>query len=286
MNKKTVFVTVVVLSVIAVISLGVIVINLFNTENGENNVQSGEHSNGTDTSTSNNGSNNNEKATNVVLTSTIGIKILENLKLPNLYSDDLNKEVEKNGITDKFIREYVIMQVLNNEKYSKYLKENEQDMTRFITAEDLKNIASEIFENGKNIVNGDTLSLAKFNINKLTYEILSLGFTGNDFNFVIFLPYEIKEYENRVEVYMYKVYITRKTRVDGENEVTSDEIYYDLLKNDLAISVIDENMYDEDTQREFVKGKIDDGSIKRDKLKKAKVTMLKKDGKYLISKYE
>ena len=285
MNKKTVFVTVVVLSVIAVISLGVIVINLFNTENGENNVQSGEHSNGTDTSTSNNGSNN-EKATNVVLTSTIGIKILENLKLPNLYSDDLNKEVEKNGITDKFIREYVIMQVLNNEKYSKYLKENEQDMTRFITAEDLKNIASEIFENGKNIVNGDTLSLAKFNINKLTYEILSLGFTGNDFNFVIFLPYEIKEYENRVEVYMYKVYITRKTRVDGENEVTSDEIYYDLLKNDLAISVIDENMYDEDTQREFVKGKIDDGSIKRDKLKKAKVTMLKKDGKYLISKYE
>lgn len=280
MKNKAIMWTIIILVSVALFTLGFILINLAigNDEPVNNN------------NTVNEGNQNTlpeeEKPQNIVPTSNIGTKILSILKVPNLYSGVLNVELEGNGISSKYMRTYAFVQMMTNTKYSSYLRQSEEYVGDYVTANDLKSIAKKLFTNATNLLDGEVLIEDVYDSKKMNYVLVPKGFAGNSLDYIIEVPYEIKEYSDRVEVYMYKIYATRASEQKEDNEVTVDNIYYDLARKNLASKITDEKMYDEESQISFMAEKINDNTIDKNRVKKVKVTLIKDGANYCIQKYE
>ena len=292
MNKKVVTIILIILAVIACAAISYIIANIVTKSNNGEVTQESE-----DVTQSTQVENNNVEASednlttniyqNVVLNSKIGNEILSQINIPDMYSKQIFEELDKNGITDKLRIMYTFALMSTDANYSDYMRVSEDYIGNYITKEDLEKIAKTFFANTENLKHQNIFSEEIYNDETGVYVIVAKGFGGSDFEYIMPVPYKITEYNDYVEVELYKVYITRfndYTKMD-EN-ASKDVVFYNSNRTEKSVEINDERMYTNEGRLSVINEKMENGEIEKEKLDKIKITLNKENGKYLISDYK
>jgi hypothetical protein len=286
MKRKFITGVIVVSIIICAVAFGYIISNLLTKDNiNKTNTKQNEQS--TDnTTTQNNVTTTTTTSENIVLDSKIGTEILNILRVPNIYSEKYYSILDSSGLSNDTKRFFAFMKIYMDSNYSNLLRSSENYVGSYITAKDLENVAKNLFYNTTSINHGEVFGESSYDKENQNYIIVPMGFAGGNFNYVVEVPYEMKEYTDRIEVSMYKLYITRMSDEESLDSNSENIIYYDSARQNKGFSISDVDMYDEESQISIIKRYIDNGSIKKDKLEKT-VYEIKKDGAYYkISGYK
>ena len=292
MNKKVVTIILIILAVIACAAISYIIAKTSTKSNSGEVTQESE-----DVTQSTQVENNNVEASednlttniyqNVVLNSKIGNEILSQINIPDMYSKQIFEELDKNGITDKLRIMYTFALMSTDANYTDYMRVSEDFIGNYITKEDLEKIAKTFFANTENLKHQNIFSEEIYNDETGVYVIVAKGFGGSDVEYIMPVPYKITEYNDYVEVELYKVYITRfndYTKMD-EN-ASKDVVFYNSNRTEKSVEINDERMYTNEGRLSVINEKIENEEIEKEKLDKIKITLNKENGKYLISDYK
>lgn len=286
MNKKSVTITITVIVTAICVCLAIILFGKkeentsYNSE--EINVENNETKEKVDVEEENK-----EETTKIALDSKIGSELLNKLFIPNVYSVQIYKELDKNGISNDFKIMHTFANMTSLQEYSSYLREGEDYIGSYITSDDLEKVASTIFKNTSSLNHKAVFEDDTYNKETSNYVIIARGFFGDSLEYVVEIPYQINEYEDKIEVNSYRMYITREYE---DSEATSlaqlDKVYYNEAKTSLATTIKNENMSDEiGAQKDILNKEIENGNIKKESLEKTTWVFEKLGGKYLISDY-
>lgn len=116
------------------------------------------------------------------------------------------------------------------------------------------------------------------------YVVMPIGFAGESIDFTLEVPYEIKEYNDRVEVSFYRVYCNQYTDTESIEGKMYTKLYYDKNRTIEIENTDSEEMLDPETQATYITNKIDNGSIDKLKLETKVYTLKNEDGNYVIVK--
>ena len=227
--------------------------------------------------------NNNEKDyENVVLTSKIGNEVLSKFSVSNIYSKILYDAIDNNGLNDETKLIFTYVTIVTNYDYHNMIKSSEE-LGEYITKEDFEAVYKSLFGKNSNIEHKSVITDTLYNKEKECYEYLTFGYGGIEFNFIVEVPYEIKEYEDRLEVVFYRLYgtSTSELKKDGtqEQKVT---LYNNNLKSTEVYSGSEVELQDNDSQNSYIKDLIDDNKINKEELEKVTYTLIKEDDNYYI----
>lgn len=284
MNKKSVTIIAVVVILAICVCLGIVLIGGKDSENVNPPEEEIKNEVKEEKTTSDE---NKEKVTSVALDSKIGTEVTNKIYVPNIYSKEMYKELDKNGLSNEFRIMYTFGTMTTLQEYSNYLREGEDYIGSYITQDDLEKVEKTIFKTDKKLNHKAVFENDTYNAETKNYVIVARGFFGDSLEYVVEIPYEINEYEDRLEVNLYRMYITREYDKEAEQEtVQKDKVYYDEAKIKLATTIQDENMSDEITsQKDILKAEIGNGKIQKESLDKTTWIFEKVEGKYLISGY-
>ena len=275
MKNKVLVITVAVLIVVALISLIYIVFNGNRNNDVTNDVADNETINNDvedDEDTEDDGE-------NIAVDSRIGINILKNLDFvitpySNLYFDELDSY----GISDKAKIIAGYMKITSKEEYSDMIKDGE-DYTYF-SKEDLESVVESTFSDSKNMSHMSAIEKDSYIAQEGKYIVISRGFSN--LNYALEIPYKIIEYEDKVEVYSYRIYIK------SENSVSEEEVVknVDRAMQDEALRIENQEFrVDENSQKKILKENITSGKIDESKLTSVIYELKKNEDSYLISDY-
>ena len=166
-----------------------------------------------DTSNTENNSNNSEnkeKEEEIMLDSKIGVEVTKKLDVSNTFSSLYYKELETNGLTDKAKLIYTLQKINFNMDYSNYLRENGVYPGYYITANDMEKVAKEDFVVDSPMKHQDILGDNSYDTDERNYVIISRGVSGDDFNYVVEIPYKITTIDNKIYMEVYRMYLTSK----------------------------------------------------------------------------
>ena len=281
MKRKVIIVTLVILALVVAFLVGFILVNLSTkkeeTTNENETIQKQEEVEEVKK----------EEKQSVALDSKIGTKILSKLMFPNIYSKTLFEELDKNGVTGDFKVMYTFSLITSYQNYSNYLREGQDYVGNYITKDDLEKVAKTIFYDTSNLKHQNVFDQGTYNAEKENYVIVAKGYLGSNVDYVIEVPYEIYEYNDKVEVNAYKLYVSREFDLEDLTKTPTDNIYYDENMQNLALKVSDEKMLDEvDGQKEFINEKIKSQEILKSNLKTVTWTFKKQEVDYLIVDYK
>ena len=227
--------------------------------------------------------NNEEKYQNVVLTSKIGNEVLSKFCISNIYSSTLYKELDLNGLdeTSKAIFTYVT--ITSNYKYHNMIKSS-NEIGEYITKEDFETVYKELFGKEAEVIHKSVITDTLYNEEKGYYEYLTLGYGGIEFDFIIEIPYEIREYEDRVEALFYRVYARATSSVTEDGVAEQLVTLYDTSsRNNKIYSSSDDELQNNDSQQDYITKLIDDEEIKKDDLEKITYILKEEEKSYYIS---
>lgn len=288
MNKKSVTITITVIVIAICVCLAIILFGnkeeeKTNYDNEEINVEENESVENSE----NKDKEGKEEVTKIALDSKIGSELLNKLVVPNIYSKAMYKELDKNGISNDFKIMYAFASMTTLQEYSNYLREGEDYIGSYITSEDLEKVTNTIFKNTEKLKHKAVFEDDTYNEETSNYVIVARGFFGDSLEYVVEIPYEINEYEDKIEINSYRMYITREYEDSEETSLAQlDKVYYNEEKTLLATTIENENMSDElGAQKDILNKEIEDGSIKKENLEKTTWIFEKSGGKYLISDY-
>ena len=284
MNKKSVTIIAVVVILAICVCLGIVLVGGKDSENVNSTEEEIKNEVKVEETTS---EENKEKVTSVALDSKIGTEVTNKIYVPNIYSKEMYRELDKNGLSNEFRIMYTFGMMTTLQEYSNYLREGEDYIGSYITQDDLEKVEKTIFKTDKKLNHKAVFENDTYNAETKNYVIVARGFFGDLLEYVVEIPYEINEYEDRLEVNSYRMYITREYDKEAEQEtVQKDKVYYDEAKTKLATTIQDENMSDEiASQKDILKTEIKNGKIQKESLDKTTWIFEKVEGKYLISAY-
>ena len=246
-----------------------------------------------DTSNTENNSNNsenNEKEEEIMLDSKIGVEVTKKLDVSNTFSSLYYKELETNGLTDKAKLTYTLQKINFNMDYSNYLRENGVYPGYYITANDMEKVAKEDFVVDSPMKHQDILDDNSYDTDERNYVIISRGVSGDDFNYVVEIPYKITTIDNKIYMEVYRMYLTRNIDTSSSENiyegVEKNILYYDSNRQNMAYEIEDEIMSDEYYQKDILKGLVDNNKINKDKLAKYKYTIITENSNYKIENIE
>lgn len=283
MKNKVIIGLISVLGVIAVISLGYILLNN-KDKNIENNI-----SNNTvienNTQEENNEEGKKDEGENVATNSKRGIEVLSNLDfVSKIYSNLYYDEIDSYGISNnaKIIASYI--KIITQERYSGFLKQD--DIDTYFYKEDLEKVAKETFADASNIAHAPLFGTDSYIKEEGKYVIPSSGYRNVDYG--VDIPYKITEYDDRVEVISYRIYASTVITPKDEYDVSvTDEIYYDrAMKLRAVVLENGELSNNEGNETYYITELIEEGKIDKDNLTSVKYTLKKVDDKLLISDYK
>ena len=234
-----------------------------------------------------------KEAEKILPNSRIGIDILKNFQITNVYSAKFYKLLDSEGLSDKVKRSWSFINIIQGNDYLYMLNYSEDSSYTYISESDLITVSSSIFYNGKSILSGDIIYDFKFNEKDKRYEIPSIGISGGNDVITVEVPYEILEYENgKYEVYMYRIYLKQtmsdlktETQEQFANIITS--VYYDENLSNKACQIEDDGILSNlEGQRDILRSYIQSKKIDSNLLQKTKYTLLKEGTSYKISEYE
>lgn len=259
--------------------------NLNNYEQIDSKKASEEVKNGEDNKT--------KQPVKILPNSRIGIDILKNFQITNVYSTRFYNLLDNEGLSSKVKRSWSFINIMQGNDYLYMLNYSDDSSYTYISESDLITVSSNIFYDGKSIASGDLIYDFKFNQKDKRYEIPSIGISGGDDVITVEVPYEILEYQNgKYEVYMYRVYLKQtmsdfkaETQEQFANIITS--VYYDENLSNKACQIDDDNILSNlEGQRNILRSYIESNKIDSTLLQKTKYTLLKEGSSYKVSEYE
>ena len=160
-----------------------------------------------------NNSNDTEKEDDYELvepTSKIGTQILENLNYiyVNYFSDMLYDEMDTNGFSEKAKLIYTYSYIISTEKYIDLIEFSEEYQVDCISEKNMEKVAKEIFGNDCSLKHQDILTGNIYKSEGNVYQVIPMGFGGMNAEYSFDIPFEIKEYNDRVEVMCNRLYLT------------------------------------------------------------------------------
>lgn len=291
-NTKGKIILIIVLVIILFTSLGYYV--SFNAINDENKEESNKDSDITieDNSISvNNGNLKSDDKVNkeeteeyeeVVLTSKIGTKVLSNFYIANIYSSFLYDEIDQVGLTDKAKLMFTYITINSNYDYHNMIKSSEE-IGEYIEVEDFEKVYKTLFGSNSKITHDSIINENIYDSENKCYKCLTFGFGEGDFKFALEIPFEIREYKDRVEASFYRIYATANSSIDEEGVQTQViDLYADSTRSKKIYSGSDERLQFNDGQEEYINKLIADGEIKKDDLKVVTYILKEKNGNYYI----
>ena len=233
----------------------------------------------------------NKKAEVVQLNSKIGYELLKNFEVTNLYSVEFYKLLESENLSDKVKASLALICIMQGKNYLHMLDFSESDGSTYISKENMQFVIDEIFYNSKDIFSKELIYDFKYDEEKEKYVIPSIGISGDKSNIVVEVPYQILEYNDRYEVFMYRFYISQEfENVVNEDEFSlkiKNEVYYSENMSYKACEIYDEAMSGElENQRETLRKYIDENKINKELCYKVKYTLIKDGTNYKIKAYE
>ena len=242
------------------------------------------------TENNSNNSENKEKEEEIMLDSKIGVEVTQKLDVSNTFSSLYYKELETNGLTDKAKLIYTLQKINFNMDYSNYLRENGVYPGYYITANDMEKVAKEDFVVDSPMKHQDILGDNSYDTDERNYVIISRGVSGDDFNYVVEIPYKITTIDNKIYMEVYRMYLTRNIDTSSSENiyegVEKNILYYDSNRQNMAYEIEDETMSDEYYQKDILKGLVDSNKINKDKLAKYKYTIITENLNYKIENIE
>lgn len=233
------------------------------------------------------------KSEKVLINSKIGLDILKNFGITNVYSSDFYKLLDKEGLSDKVKRSWCFINVMQGNDYLYMLQYSSDSSYTYISESNLKEVIKNTFYESEDVLSGNLIYDFKFNNEMKRYEIPSLGVANANGVIIVEVPYDIVEYQNgKYEVYMYRIYLKQSIL---ENAGTEEEqfasiitsIYYDDQLNNKACEIKDDDriLANLDGQREVLSQYIDSNKIEKSSILKIKYTIIKEGSYYKISDY-
>lgn len=278
-NKKAITIIVTILVLVAIVSLGYILLNSKEENKNINNVIENNIENEVieDVEKIDNGE-------NVTIKSRRGIEVLTNLDfVSNLYSNLYYDELDSYGLSNnaKVIASFI--QIVTTQKYQNLIKE--EDMQTYISKYDLEYVAKEIFADTNYLVHAPLFGSGSYVEEDGRYYIPSTGYSNLDYT--IEVPYKITEFKDKVEVVAYRVYVSTTINTENEENVTiTDTMYYDRAMLQKAIELKNgELSNNEENKVEYIRELINSKSIDERNLTSVKYTLKKENDKLLISDY-
>lgn len=283
MKNKVIIGLISVLGVIAVISLGYILLN-----NKDKNIENNTTNNTVIENNAQEENNEEEKkddGDSVAIDSKRGIEVLSNLDfVSKIYSNLYYDEIDSYGISNnaKIMASYI--KIITQERYASLLKQD--DIDTYFYKEDLEKVAKETFADASNIAHAPLFGTDSYIKEEGKYVIPSSGYRNVDYG--VDIPYKITEYDDRVEVISYRVYAsTVITPKDEYDVMVTDEIYYDRAMKLRAVVLENAELSNnEGNETRYITELIEEGKIDKDNLTSVKYTLKKVDDKLLISDYK
>lgn len=285
MKKKAIIIVIIIMCVLGLATLGYIITNNFINDEANNNDIINNIDNIENDGKDYEVTDNKDSYENIVLNSRIGLRILEKFNISNIYSDLLYDEIDNNGLSNKAKLLFTYITILTDmDAYYGILRESENYTGSYITKNDFENVAKKLF--GQNLVlnHADVVGENSYDESAGNYVIMPIGFAGESINFTIEVPYEIKEYSDRVEVDFYRIYCTQYSDTESIDGKMYTKLFYDKERSIEIEDTDNEEMLDPETQNSYINKKIEDGMIDKSKLDKKSHTLKNEDGNYIILK--
>ena len=282
MKNKFITITIIISSVVLIVALIFVLIGL---NNNESNIVD-KDTNNEDSINDSNSNLLNNKYENILVSSKVGKDIIDIVSVSNVYSKAFVNELQINGLNDKAKRIFAYMKITKDEKYANVHKTSDEYTGYYFTSSDLQAVVNEYFYDSDNIQHGIVTQEHTYDSINKNYIVMPVGFGGSDFDFVIEVPYEIREYSQKIEIYMYRVYVESKLDLQDNVENIRDNIYYDIDKKDKALDIESGTLSYEADQASIISDYISLGKLEKNKLFRIKYELNKKDEKYILSGYE
>ena len=269
--------------VITVIIAGVIFAMVYQKPTNNTNVN--ENTNTDNSNENNSNTDTKNEYQNIVLNSRVGLRILEKFKISNIYSDMLYNEIDSNGLSNKakLLFTYITI-IADTDKYSGLLRVSEDYTGNYITKADFESVAKSLFGKDTKLTHGNVVGENTYDKENENYVVMPIGFAGESIDFTLEVPYEIKEYNDRVEVSFYRVYCNQYTDTESIEGKMYTKLYYDKNRTIEIENTDSEEMLDPETQATYITNKINNGSIDKLKLETKVYTLKNEDGNYVIVK--
>ncbi|MDD3303603.1 MAG: hypothetical protein PHP54_01650 [Clostridia bacterium] len=286
MKKKVIIGIIIALCIGGLATLGYIITNnVVNSKEGKKSQTNTEQNNNQENTNTTNQGDNKDTYQNVVLNSRVGLRILEKFNISNIYSDTLYNELDSNGFSNKAKLLYTYITIISNtEKYSGILRVSGEYAGNHITKADFEMVAKSLFGNDVKLEHGNVIGEKSYDATTGNYIIMPIGFAGESVNFTLEVPYEIKEYSDRVEVSFYRVYCNQYSDSENIDGKMYTKLFYDKNRAVEIENTDNEEMLDPTTQINYVNTKISSGSINKSKLDTRTYTLKNEDGNYVIVK--
>lgn len=293
MKKKVIIVVVSLLVFCMCVVFGYIITSRKNVKNA--NEAKVDTSNQENTETANNEqvSKNEEKNNNngekIVVNSNMGNEILKNFNISNIYSSEFYKLLDSEGLSDRVKRSWAFIEISQGNSYTYMQEYSDEDANTYISSANMATVINNIFDNSVEVKDGELIYNLKFNFDTKKYEIPSIGIANSQDLIVVEVPFDILEYDNRYEAYMYRIYLVQKMEESlDESQVNMKTIaYYDSSLLTKACEIDDEDIYsDLNTQKTVLSEQISKGKIDKNILQKVKYTLVKKGSNYKVTKYD
>ncbi len=226
-----------------------------------------------------------ERSQEIVLSSRVGTQLTNLIRVSNLYSSRLIEELDNNGISNKFKILTAFDKIISKEEYQNLIGYSQTYSNTYVLASNMQITISNLFVDDE-FTNENIDGILYYDDNTDSYAMITTGAQGFVADFVVEIPYKIYEYTDRIELLAYRVYVNQAIEnIDGEDTIETD-IYYDVDRTDNVLSFTNISEFYESNQIEFLKEKIDEGTISESKLEQVKYTIVKEGDNYKFSNYE
>ncbi len=225
----------------------------------------------------------------VVLNSKIGLEILSKIEMPINYSNNLFKILKSEGISNSYMLLYTYALINTNYDYHLLLKALDDYSGNYISKSDFENVAKSYFGKDIQLEYNDIIFSGDYDSQNERYNIVATGYAGDRLEYVIQVPYEIKQINNEYFVSCYEIYAINSSEFSSESMQNYNEIFYDSNRSKKIERITDTDFEDPSKQLEYIREKIENGSIKKDDLDSVTYILQKDEtSSYIIKsiKYE
>lgn len=225
-----------------------------------------------------------QRSTNIIVSSRVGLKLRDYIDYLEIYSEDITKELDTNGLTTKSKILISTDRIARKSEYQSYMEYSESYGNSYITAANMKKVIESTFTDS-NYSDETVTDYFVFNPDDNVYVILPSGNESGSLNYTVDVPYKITEYSDRIEMLAYRVYITKVATMQEAVSQIKNDIYQDRERTKIITTLSDDELTVEPI--DGLKKLIDEKVINPNNLECVKYTFNDlHNGEYTITDFE
>lgn len=226
-----------------------------------------------------------ERGKNINVNSRIGVELKELIKYSDIYSNDIINELDDKGISSKYKLLVSLDKIYRKQEYQEYLQYSEEYNSTYITPENMNKVISATFKD-MSITDKKIDEILDYNEETSSYIVVPRGFPTGTIGYTLEIPYQITEYSDRAELLAYRIYVTKNIEMNEAQSSVNVKLFYDKSKSILALNIENDQEFNENTQIDYIKTKIDEKVLDAKTLQTVKYTFTKVESEYRLSGFE